>query len=111
MNWVILKYELGYNHPQLPATTHNHPQQPKTTQKAVQNYPKTPTTVYNHTQPPTTTQKLPKKAKTCHIQLFHCTLDVNTETDVDFDSDMKQWYTYMYLCIYFIRHIYYFLLD
>ena len=68
MNWVILRYELGYNHPY-------------------------------HPQPPSTTQKLPKKAKTCHIQLFYSTLDVNTETGVDFDSDMKQWCIYMRVCV------------
>ena len=53
-------------------------------------------------QPPTATQKLPKVAKTCHKHLCYCTLDVNTETDVDFGTDMKQWYIYMsvYLCVY-----------
>ena len=85
MNWVILNYELGYNHPQPPTTTHNHSQSSTTTL----NHPKTPTTIYNQPQPPTTTQKLPQKPKTCHIQLFYCTLDVNTETDIDFDNDMK----------------------
>ena len=48
------------------------------------------TKVSNHLQPSTTTQKLPQKAKTCHKQLCYCTLDFNTEIDVDFDSDMKQ---------------------
>ena len=74
MNWVTTIH----NHPQLPTITHNYP------------------------QPPTTTQKLPPKKQNCHIQLFYCTSDVNTETDVDFDSDMKQWYIYMrvYLCVY-----------
>ena len=76
MNWVLLKYELDYNHPKLPTTTHNHLQPPINT--------------HNDLQPTTTTQKLPKKAKTCHIELFYCTLDVNTETDVDFNSDMKR---------------------
>ena len=99
MNWAIIKYELGYNHPQLPTTTHNHPQQPTTTQKSFRNHPQAPTTIYNHPQPPTITQKLPKKAKTCDTQLFYCTLDVNTETDVDFDSDMKQWYIYRCVCL------------
>ena len=32
---------------------------------------------------------LPKKAETCPKQLRYCTLDVNTETDVGFDGDMK----------------------
>ena len=53
-------------------------------------------TIHNHLQPPkkslTTTQKLHKKAKTYHKQLCYGILDVNTETDVDFNSDMKQWY-------------------
>ena len=89
MNWVILKYELGYNYPQPSTTTHNHPQSSTTIHNHLKNRPKlskTPTTIYNQTQPPTSTQKLPKKAKTCHIQLFYCNLDVNTETEVDFDS-------------------------
>ena len=91
MNWVILKYELGYNHPKPSTTTHNHPQSSTTIHNHLKNRPKlskTPTTIYNQTQPPTSTQKLPKKAKTCHIQLFYCNVntDVNTETEVDFDS-------------------------
>ena len=89
---------------------HNDPQPPTTTKKTVCNHPKTPRTIYNHPQPPTTTQKLPPKNKTCHMQLFYCTLDVNTETEVDFDTDMKQWYIYMcvYVCIYFISHYIYY---
>ena len=90
------------NHPQPSTTTHNHPQPFTTTQKLTHNQP----------QPFTTTQKLPEKAKICHKQLCYCTLDANTEADVDFDSDMKQWYIYMCVsvCIYFISHyIYYFL--
>ena len=80
-----------HNHPQLPTTTHihNHPQPPKTTQK----------TIHNHPQSSIVTQKLPKKAKTFHKHLCYSTLDASTETDVDFDSNMKQWYTYMYLCM------------
>ena len=72
---VILKY----------ATTHNH-RQPSTT-------------THNHLQPPTTTQVSPKNAKTCHKQLCYCILDVNTETDIGFDSDIKQWYIYMRMCV------------
>ena len=102
---------------QPPTTIHN-PQQPP---KAIQNHPQPPKkpptipqkTTHNYPQPSTSTQKLPKKAKTCHKQLCYCTLDVNTEIDVAFDSDMKQWYIYMCacvsVCIYFPRHyIYYF---
>ena len=44
-------------------------------------------TTHNQSQTP---KKLPKKAKTCHKQLCYCSLDVNTERDVDFDSDMRQ---------------------
>ena len=76
MNWVT--------------TIYNHPQPCTITKKTVHNHPQPPTTNYNHLQPPTTMQNLPKKAKSCHIQLLHCTLDVNAETDIDFDSDMKQ---------------------
>ena len=69
------------------ATTHNHPQLPKKT-----------------------TQKLHQKAKTYHKQLCYGTLDVNAETDVDFDSDMKQWYILMCawvcVCIYFLSSLY-----
>ena len=54
-------------------------QPPTTTQKII----------HNHPQPSTTTQKLFKKAKTFHKRLCYCTLDVNTERDVGFDSDMK----------------------
>ena len=108
--WVILFMQ--------PPTTIHNPQQPP---KAIQNHPQRPKkpptipqkTTHNYPQPSTSTQKLPKKAKTCHKQLCYCTLDVNTETDVAFDSDMKQWYIYMCacvsVCIYFLRHyIYYF---
>ena len=94
MNWVTTIH----NHPQLPTTTHNHPQPLTTTQKTIQNYPKAPIMIYNQPQPAATTQKLPKETKTCHMQLFYCTLDANTE-DVDFGSDMKQWYIYMYVCV------------
>ena len=73
---------------QSPKITHNHPQSPTT----ILNHLQPLTIIYNHPQPP---KKLPKKVKTCHKQLCYCTLDVNNETDVDFDSDMKQWYIYM----------------
>ena len=67
------------------------------------NQPQPFTTTYDHPQPPkktpTTTQKLHKKAKTYHKQLCYGTLDVNPETDVDFDSDMKQWHIYMCVCL------------
>ena len=80
------------NHPQPPTTICNQPQ-PATT---IHNHPQPSTTIHNHPKQPKTThnhptQKLPKKAKSCHKQLCYCTLDVNTETDVDFHSDMKQW--------------------
>ena len=60
---------------QPPATTQNHPQPPITTQKPPKNYPKKPKLATNS----------------------YC-----TETDVNFDSDMKQWYRYMCVsvCVY-----------
>ena len=93
---------MTHNHPQPSTTTHNHPQPPT----AIHNHPQPPTAAHshpqpstttqknthNHLQPSTTTQKLLQKNQTCHKQLCYCTLDVNTETGVDFDSDMKQWY-------------------
>ena len=56
---------------QPPTTIHNHPQLP---QKIT----------HNHLKASTATQKLPKNGKTCHKQWCYCTLNVNTETDVDF---------------------------
>ena len=77
------KYFLGYttvcnhhSHPQPATTTYSYPQPPTTTHS----HPQRSTTSLSYPQPPTTTQKLPKKPKR-----------VNTETDVDFDSDMNQW--------------------
>ena len=67
--------------------------QPPTT---INNHPELPTTIYNH---PKSDPHPLKKAKRCHKQLRYCTLDVNTETDVGFDSDMKQWYIYMCMCL------------
>ena len=78
---------------QPPRTTQNNP-------KTIHNHPQPSKTTHNYPQPSTTTQKLPKKAKTCHKQLCYRTLDVNTETNVDFDSDMKQWYIYMFVCVF-----------
>ena len=63
-----------HNHPQLSTTTHNYPQ-PLT---IIHNYPK------NQPQSSATTQKLLKKAKICHKQWCYSTLDVHTETDVEF---------------------------
>ena len=61
------------------------------------------TKVCNHPQLSTITQQLIKKAKTCHKQLCCCTLDVNTEADLGFDSDMKKWYIHtcvrVFLCV------------
>ena len=70
---VILKYATSHNHPQQSTTTHNHPQPP--------------TTAHNHPQPPTITQKSHNFLQT--EMLLH--LDVNAETEVDFDSGMKQY--------------------
>ena len=73
------------------------------------NHPQAPTNIHNHL-------KVVKKAKTYHKHVCYCTLDVNTETDVGFDTNMKQRYAYMRacmsVCIYFIsRYIYYFWLS
>ena len=76
---------------QLPTTICNHPQPFITTH----NYRKPLTNIHNphnHPQTSTTTQKLPKKAETCQKLLCCFTVDVNTETDVGSDSDMKHWY-------------------
>ena len=51
---------------------------------ATHNYQQQSTTTHNHLQPFTTTQK------TIHKQFCYCTLDVNTETNVDFDRNTKQ---------------------
>ena len=71
---VILKSTTINNHPQPPTTIHN--------------YRQTPTTIHSHTknhpQPSITTQILLKKAKACHKQCCYSTLDVHTETDVEF---------------------------
>ena len=94
-----------HNQPQPSATSHNHPK-PATTihnhPKTIHNHPK------NHPQPPMTIHNHPKITQ--KSQLFYCTLDVNTETGVDFDNDMKQWYIYMCVsvCICFIRHCNYY---
>ena len=70
----------------------NPTQQPTITQ----NHPQPSSITHNHPQIPTITQTLPKKVKICHKQLRYCTLDVNTETGIDLDSDMKQC---IYICI------------
>ena len=113
-----------HNQPQLAATTHNYPKPPTT----IHNYPQPPTTTHNHLQLSTTTQKTTTTTQKNHPQppitihndptviqksqnlsqaaIWYCTSDVNTETDVGFDSDMKQWYIWMRacvtVCIYFI---------
>ena len=77
---VTRKYATTHKHPPS-ATTQNHQKPSTTTQK----------TFHNHPQPSATTKNIPKNAITCtNSYLSYCTLDVNTETDVDFDSDMKQ---------------------
>ena len=65
--------------------------QPATTSH---NHPQPPTTSHNHTQPATTIHNYPKITQKSHnllqtVMLLH--LDVNTETEVDFDSGMKQY--------------------
>ena len=36
---------------------------------------------------------------TCHKQWCYSTLDVHTEIELSFDSDTKQWYVYMCVCL------------
>ena len=94
MNWVTTIH----NHPQPRTSIHNHPQPLR----------KLSTTAHKHPEPSTTTHNYPKitqksQTKTCHMQLFYCTLDVNTETDVDFDSDISNdIHTYVCLCVYIL---------
>ena len=78
---VIRKYPTIHNHPQTPKTTHNQPQPATATQKTTHNYSKT---IHNH---PKVAQKSQNLSQTA---LCYCTLDVNTETEVGFDSDIKQ---------------------
>ena len=87
-----------HDHPHLPATIHNHLQQSTTPRNRPKPPKNPPTTIHNHPQPP----KITQKAKICHKKLCYCILDVNTETDADFDSEMKQWYIYMSvrMCVY-----------
>ena len=64
------------------------------------NHSQPPATIQNHPQPLATAQKLHKKAKTYHKQLCYCTLDViNIEIDIGFNSDMKQCYMCMHVCL------------
>ena len=89
-----------HNHSQLPTTSHNHPK------IHAQPPPKPPTTIHNQ---PKVTQK---KQNLLQTAICYCTLDVNTETDLSFDSDMKQWYIYRRACVsvcmlYFVRHYIY----
>ena len=82
------------NYPQPAITIHNHPQPYKT----IHNHPQPSTVTYNHLQLSTTTHNHPQPPKNyseCHnllqtVILLH--LDVNADTEVDFD--MKQ-----YICI------------
>ena len=64
---------------QPPTTIHNEPQQPTTTH----NHPQLPTAIHNH---PKITEKSHNFLQT--VMLLH--LDVDTETEVDFNSGMKQ---------------------
>ena len=81
-----------HNHPQLPTTFQHHPQLPKKPPTTIHIYQQLSPTIHNYPkndpkndpQPSTTTQKLLKKAKTCHKQWCYSTLDVHTETDVEF---------------------------
>ena len=63
MNWVILKYELGYNHPQPPTTIQNHPQPPKKSSATTHKHPQSSTIIHNNPQLPTTTHSYPQPPK------------------------------------------------
>ena len=100
-----------HNYPQLSTTTHNHPQSSTTIHnhpKNHHNHPKKPpTTTHNHPQRPNSYPKKSKLVTSSYMVLIsEVHSDVNTETDVGFDSDMKQWYIWMRacvtVCIYFI---------
>ena len=93
-----------HNHPQPSTTTHNHRQPPATMHNYLQPPTTTQKTTQNHLQPSATTQKLPKIQNSSRT-VCYCTLVVNTETDVGFDTDMKQWYKYM--CVRFCVYIFY----
>ena len=96
---IILKYATTHHHPQPSTSTWNHPQ-PLTT---INNHPKPSTIIHNYPKNslsyPKSPNIYPKKPKTCHKQLCYYTLDVNTEKDIDFDSDIKQWYICMCVCL------------
>ena len=94
----------GYtNHAQPDTTTHNYPQTDTTTHNQSQpatttnNHPQPPTISHNQLQQPTTTHNNPQPPKNYPKKpqlvtnglLLH--LDVNTETEVDFHSGMKQY--------------------
>ena len=72
------------NQPQPATTIHNHPQLPTT----IHNHPQSPPTIHNHLQSPTVIHNHPKITQKSHNVLQ--AVIVNTETEVDFHSGMKQ---------------------
>ena len=69
-----------YNQPQPATTSHNHLQPPKTTH----NHPQPHTTIHNH-------PKITQKGHNLLQTVISLLLDVNTETEVDFHSGMRQY--------------------
>ena len=100
---VIINNKMGCtkvcNHPQPPTTTHNHLQ----SSTIIHNHSQPLTTTHNHPEPPTAIQNYPKGTQKSQnlppTAICYCTLDANIETDVGFDSSIKQWYIYMFACV------------
>ena len=88
---------MGYikvrNHPQRPTTIYNHPQRPTT----IDNHQKKPpTTTHNHPQPPKNYSKKPRLVTNSDVIPL---LMFILKQILSFDSDTKQWYMYMCVCL------------
>ena len=84
--WVTLKCATTQNHPQPSRTTHNHPQ--------------SRTISYNHLESPKISHSHPKttqKSQNLSQLVMLLQLDVNTETNVDFKSEMKQYMNHSWI--------------
>ena len=98
-----------HNYPQPPKTTHNHPHpsetihnlsQLLTTSHNTQNQLQPPTSSHNHPQPAIITQKITQKSHNLLQTVILLHLDVNTETEIDFDNGMNYAHE---LSFYFLR--------
>ena len=88
----------SHNHPQLPKTIHNHPQLPKKPPTNIHSHPK------NHPQPTTTIQNHPKITQKSQdlsqtVTLLYSFQMFILKQTLSFDSDTKQWYIYMCVCL------------